>query len=306
MKSFKEISFQFLRGIAMGTADVVPGVSGGTIALLLGIYERLIKTIKIGSTTIGVLLRGDFHGAFKKLCDLDWWFLIPLLTGIVIAVIVLASTVENLLLDYPEEMAGLFLGLVGASVVVVIRMLESWNWFRIGTSTLVSIATFVILGFSNGPIVEPSTLVLLGAGAAAISAWILPGISGSFLLLMLGMYSSVLNAIENQIFGDLLILAIGAIIGLSLFTTILAGLLKRYRNAVLAILIGLMIGSLRVLWPWPNGVGIISQNNDNLLSGTKMTLPTSGTLWAPLAITCAAFIATLGLDFIWKKKEKQY
>ena len=201
----------------------------------------------------------------------------------------------------PEELAGLFLGLVTASVVVAVRMPAAWSSLQVGSATLAAAILFVVLGFSGGAVVDPSPVAFFGAGAVAVCAWILPGISGAFLLLMLGMYPSVLGAVDDGIFGDLVMVAAGAVVGLALFSTILGYLLERHRDTVLAILVGLMAGSLRVLWPWPNGVGVVSRHADKLVSGTGMAWPTAGDMWPPLVLAGVAFVAVLGLD-AWSRR----
>ena len=192
---------QLGRGACMGAADVVPGVSGGTLALLLGIYDRLLAAISSGSHALGRFARGDVHGGLRRLREVDWWFLIPLLVGLVTTVVLLAGVIEGALIDYPEPMAGLFLGLVVASVVVTRREV-AWSPQRLGGAALVGIAVFAGLGYQGAPITDPSAPVLLASGAVAVCAMVLPGISGSFLLLMLGMYSAVIGMVDERLVGD--------------------------------------------------------------------------------------------------------
>ena len=301
MANPRAVGTQFVRGAAMGAADVVPGVSGGTVALLLGVYEQLLGTIQGGSAALGRISRGKVREGFGDLRQLDWWFLTPLVAGMLATITALAGVIQALLEKHPEELAGLFLGLVAASAVVAARMPAAWNPYQVGSATLAAVVLFVVLGFSGGSVVDPSPVALFGAGAVAVCAWILPGVSGAFLLLMLGMYPSVLGAVDHRILSDLAMLAAGAVVGLALFSTILGRLLERHRDTVLAILVGLMVGSLRVLWPWPNGVGVISRHADKLVSGTGMAWPTAGDLWPPLVLAGVAFVAVLGLD-AWSRR----
>lgn len=286
----QRVLLQFVRGFAMGASDVVPGVSGGTVALILGIYDGLIHNIGIGSSALGRLVRGDVAGFAERLRTVDWLFLIPLLAGIGTAVAALASVIESALLDYPEAMAGLFFGLVIGSIVVAKALLESPAALHAGIAAAVGIATFVLLGFQSGPIADPGPVMLLAAGALAICAMILPGISGSFILLMIGMYAAVLDAVDERQIDKIAIVGIGAIIGLALFSSGLNYVLEHHHDAVMAALIGLMLGSLRVLWPWPNGVGIIG--HDETISGTGLDLPNGAPWVVPvvLAITSAAAV----------------
>ena len=297
----RAVGTQFVRGVAMGAADVVPGVSGGTVALLLGVYEQLVGTIRDGSTALGRMSRGEVREGFGDLRRLDWWFLAPLVAGMLATITALAGVIQALLENHPEELAGLFLGLVAASLVVAARMPVAWSSLQVGSATLAAVVLFVVLGFSGGPVADPSPMALFGAGAVAVCAWILPGISGAFLLLMLGMYPGVLDAVDDGIFGDLAMVAAGAVVGLALFSMILGRLLERHRDTVLAVLVGLMAGSLRVLWPWPNGVGVVSRHADKLVSGTGMAWPTAGDLWPPLVLAGVAFGVVLGLH-AWSRR----
>lgn len=257
----------------MGAADVVPGVSGGTIALVLGIYHKLIDTVRAGARALGVLLKGDLKGFLARVRGIDWLFLAPLLAGVGIAIVSLASIIETQLHDNPEEMAGLFFGLVAGSVLVGLGLLTRRSNEHLIIMIGVGVAVFWLLGFQSGPVADPSPVVFVGAGALAICAMILPGISGSFILLMIGMYAAVLGAVHDREVVDLLLVAIGAVIGLALFSSVLGWVLERQFNRVMAMLIGLMLGSLRVLWPWPNGVGVIAENESEVIDGTGLEWP---------------------------------
>jgi putative membrane protein len=287
---------QLGRGACMGAADVVPGVSGGTLALLFGIYDRLLAAISGGSHALGRFARGDVHGGLRRLREVDWWFLIPLMVGLVTTVVLLAGVIEGALIDHPEPMAGLFLGLVVASVVVTRREV-AWSPQRLGGAALVGIAVFAGLGYQGAPITDPSAPVLLASGAVAVCAMVLPGISGSFLLLMLGMYSAVIGMVDERLVGDAVVFGVGAIIGLACFSSLLAGLLERRRDDVLAVMVGLMVGSLRVLWPWPHGVGVVSRHEGEAVGGAGLGWPdATGGLVAPTALAVAAVSVVLVVD----------
>jgi putative membrane protein len=143
---------------------------------------------------------------------------------------------------------------------------------------------------------DPSPLVLFVAGAVAICAMILPGLSGSFLLLMFGMYETILAVIDDRMIGDAVVFGVGAVLGLALFASLLTRLLERHHDTMLAVLIGLMIGSLRVLWPWPNGVGVIGDTADTSIPGTGLEWPPAGDLPVPLLLAAAAFAVVLAVD----------
>ena len=281
------------RGIAMGAADVVPGVSGGTIAVVLGIYERLLAAVRGIATAVGLLLRGDWRACRQRLSTVDWWLLVPLLAGILGTVVLAASIIETLLEEHPETMAGLFCGLVAASAVSACRLFEWRGAIQLGVMAVSAAATFALLGLQSGPVTDPSLPALAGAGAVAVCAMILPGISGAFLLLMLGMYGAVINIVTDVRYADAAVFVAGAAVGLALFATLLGRLLEQARNPVLAVLVGLMAGSLRVLWPWPNGVGVISRHTDDIVSGTGLAWPNADQWPAPTAAAAVGFAVVL-------------
>lgn len=239
----------------MGTADLIPGVSGGTIALVLGIYERLVDSIRQGSSALGSLIRGDIERFREHLRRVEWLFLIPLLVGILLAVLTLASLLEHQLEERPTILAGLFFGLVVGSVIVAWKLVKRPSAAPVAVGVVVAIVLFVLLGLGEeGVVSDPSLVVFFGAGAIAICAMILPGISGSLILLLMGMYAVVLEAVNDR---DLLVVGsflLGAIVGLAFFSQLLHWALRHHHDVVLGGLIGLMAGSLRILWPWPGGV----------------------------------------------------
>lgn len=291
---------QVARGFAMGASDVVPGVSGGTIALILGIYEGLLSNIGLGSKALGRLVRGDVSGFMSRLRQVDWAFLVPLLLGIGAAILLLAGLIESALHDYPEAMAGLFFGLVVGSIIVARSLLKSPELLHLGIVVGVGVVTFLLLGLQSGPIADPSPLHLVVAGALAICAMILPGISGSFILLMIGMYAAVLNAVDEFLLGDIALVGIGAIVGLALFSSFLSYVLDLYHDIVMAVLIGLMFGSLRVLWPWPNGVGIIDR--EETIPGTGLEWPNGAPWVAAVLLGIASAVAVVALSSLAKPK----
>jgi putative membrane protein len=239
----------------MGTADLVPGVSGGTIALVLGIYERLVHSVREGSSALGSILKGDVTGFKEHLSRVEWLFLVPLLAGILLAVLTLASFLDHQLEERPTILAGAFFGLVVGSVLIAWRLLRQARSLHLIVALVVAAALFAFLGLGEDVVVrDPSLVVYFGAGALAICAMILPGISGSLILLLVGMYATVLDAVDERNFPVLGVFIVGAIVGLGLFSQILHWALRRHHDLMLAGLIGLMAGSLRVLWPWPQGV----------------------------------------------------
>lgn len=280
----------FLRGFLMGSADVVPGVSGGTIAVLVGIYERLVHAISMASKALGNLLRFRFREAGQRLREIDWGLILPLIVGIGVAIFALAGVISTLLEDYPEAMAGLFAGLVAASAWVAWRMIRSPNATTVVVAIVVAVITFFVLGLKGGAITDPSWLVLFGAGAIAICAMILPGISGSFLLLMLGMYDFVISAVDERDFPVLGVFALGCIVGLALFSQLLDWSLTNHHDVVVAAMVGLMVGSFRVLWPWPGGV-----------DSTELGTP-AGNWYVPVLLGVVAAAVVAGLTLLVERR----
>lgn len=240
-------------GFAMGSADVVPGVSGGTVALVLGVYDRLVGAIRQGTHGLSLLLRGRVRDALDALRAVDWGFLVSLLVGIGTAVIVLAGLLERLLDEQPVLLSATFLGLVAGSVVVASDEVDDPGPRTWVLGAVTAVVTFVLLGLRAGRLDDPSAVVLVAGGALAICAMILPGVSGSFLLLLVGLYDVVLSAVDDRDLATVALVGIGAVVGLAVFSTLLHWLLDHHRATVMAVLLGLMVGSLRVLWPWPAG-----------------------------------------------------
>jgi putative membrane protein len=245
----------FVVGLLMGSADVVPGVSGGTIALVTGIYERLVASIRSGSSALGSLIKGDFAGMKRNLRDIEWIFLLLILGGILTAVLSLAHFIGVQLEENPVVLAAAFFGLVLGSIVVASRMIRQPAIAHVWLSLVVGVAIFVLLGIgSDVARSDPGLLAFFGAAALAICAMILPGISGSLILVLIGMYDPVLGAVNDRDLTAVAIFVLGAIVGLAFFSQILHVALRRWHDLVLAGLTGLMVGSLRILWPWPDGV----------------------------------------------------
>lgn len=275
---------QFVRGFCMGSADLVPGVSGGTVALVFGIYEQLVAVIKEGAAALASLIKLDMRGGFGRLAALDWTFLLPLLAGIGTAVVTLSHTIDRLLEEEPINTAAAFFGLVVASIVVAWGFLRTRDGTRMAVLAATAVVTFFVLGLRGERADDPAIWFVLGAGAVAVCAMILPGISGSFILLMIGMYDYVLDAVNER---DLLVIAVfgvGCVLGLAVFSSLLDWLLRHHHDTVLAALVGLMVGSLRVVWPWPSGTG-----------GTTLAAPPADGWATPLMLAVVGAVVVLGL-----------
>jgi len=291
-----EVAGNLARGFVMGAADIVPGVSGGTIALILGIYERLLASVRTGARSLGRLARGDAKGFVTQLKSIEWTLILPLLIGIAAAFVGLSAVIDRLLTDEPEAMAGLFFGLVVASILVAWQLLENRDSTRIVVLAVVAVIAFFVLGLQSGAAANPASITFFFAGAIAICAMILPGVSGSFLLLMIGMYTAFVGAVHDREIVQIAFFGLGALAGLAAFSTLLSWVLERHRDTLLAGLIGLMAGSLRVLWPWPNGVGVIDEA-DEQISGTGIDLPASlSDAWLPTVLAITAFAIVMVLN----------
>jgi len=231
----------------MGAADIVPGVSGGTIALITGIYERLIDAIKsVGLDTLSTLKHSGVKAAWQQI---DGTFLICVLAGAATSIILLSKLLHYLIETQPIALWSFFFGLVVASCIYVLKQVSSWNWVRMACVAIGAlIAAFISL--SPAAQLEVNNLSLFFAGAIAICAMILPGISGSFILLLMGMYSYVITAIKSFDLVTLGVFASGCLVGIMVFSRFLSWVLHHYHHATMALLSGFMIGALVKLWPW--------------------------------------------------------
>ncbi len=245
--NLKEIILIFLKGLFMGSADIVPGVSGGTIALITGIYERLISAISsIRFSFLKPLLKGNFTDFKEKLIEeIDFELFIPLILGIGIAFISLAKVISYLLDTQTAYTFSFFLGLILASAYILYTKLDNFNIKLIIISIIGIILSYIFVGL-NPIATNHSLVVIFISGLIAICAMILPGISGSFLLLLLGQYQYMLNALNSRNLIEIFVFGIGAVIGILGFSKLLNYLLERYESATMAFLIGIMVGTLRL------------------------------------------------------------
>tara|TARA_R110001583_G_scaffold195352_1_gene372116 strand:+ start:3377 stop:4309 length:933 start_codon:yes stop_codon:yes gene_type:complete len=237
-----------LKGIAMGAADVVPGVSGGTIAFISGIYEELLTSISaVNLSTFKLLKSKGLSAAWNAI---NGNFLVALLLGIFISIISLSKLISFLLENEPILVWSFFFGLVLASILYIGKQISRWKVLTVLLLLIAAIFAYYITTLEPLVSENSSPLFLFLAGALAICAMILPGISGAFILVLLGAYKPVLDAIHNKDFKLLVILASGAVVGLLTFSRVLKWLFDHYRNFTLAVLTGFIIGSLNKIWPW--------------------------------------------------------
>lgn len=251
MKNIKEFILLYFKGIAMGSADVVPGVSGGTIAFITGIYETLLNAIRsVDLQALQYLKKFQIKALWKHI---NGNFLLPLLAGIATSVLTLAKVITHLLAEYPIQVWSFFFGLIVISALIILREIKNWN-IGVFVSIALGIATAYLITSATPAETPEASWFLFIAGAVAICAMILPGISGAFILLIFGKYEYILSAIKEFRIVDIAIFGLGCIVGLLSFARLVSWLFNRYHNITVAILSGFMIGSLNKVWPWKEAI----------------------------------------------------
>ncbi len=268
----KQAFLLYLKGVAMGAADIVPGVSGGTIAFITGIYQQLIDSIgAIGPDTLRILFK---DGPIRAWHSFNGNFLLVLMLGILTSAVSLAKLISGLLETQPELLWSFFFGLILISAVHIGKQIKQWS-FGILLALLAGVAIAYAITAMAPAQIPANTLTIFAAGSVAICAMILPGISGSFILLLMGMYAHIIGAIKSF---DLMVLAVfgaGCITGLLLFTRLLSWLLHRFQTMTLAVLTGFMIGSLNKVWPWKQTLSYrINSHGEEVAFQQANVLPT--------------------------------
>ena len=259
--SLIETMLNLIRGSLIGIAELIPGISGGTIALITGVYTRVIDSAAEAVRGI-VLLFGFSKTSLTKSAThfkaISWSLLIPMLIGMATAIFVAAGIVEPLLEQYPTVTKALFAGLIAASLFVPITLSGmGWKLTHYLVLLVSASAAFAFTSIPRAADADPSFLVILISAAFAVCALVLPGISGSYLLLALGIYAPTLAAVNDRDFGYLGTFVLGAIIGLASFVSLLQWLLANKLKMTMVVMTGLMIGSLRALWPWQSETGSV-------------------------------------------------
>lgn len=249
------------RGGLIGLAEIVPGVSGGTIALIVGVYDTLIDgaghLARGVASVVGDGMRGrGLARAASHFRSVRWGIVLPIGVGMLTAIFVGAALLAPLLEAYPEGTRAVFAGLIAASLIVPIRMVGGrWTGREIVIALLAAAVTFILTGLPRAADADPTLLVVAIAAAFAVCALVLPGVSGSYLLLIVGMYAPTLAAVNDRNLVYLGVFIVGAMLGLGLFVSGLQWLLAHRRRITLVIMTGLMLGSLRALWPWQTESG---------------------------------------------------
>jgi putative membrane protein len=293
---------QIGRGFLMGGADIIPGVSGGTMALILNIYQRLVTAISRFDLTLLSLLK---ERKWKQAAEhVDFRFLFFLALGAGLGIGGLASLMHYLLMEQREPTSAAFFGLIAASSVLVARMIPRWHFAEGGLALVGAIIAFIVVGLPLLTHPPDSYLYLFGSGLIAICAMILPGISGAFILLILGKYTDITGMIKQflkfdwsgDLFLSLIVFSVGCLCGLIGFSKLLKWLLERHESQMLAILCGLMIGSLRRIWPFK--IDLTPQVHEFKLKKFVNTWPEDWTAatWMSIGIAVAAFVFVMVLD----------
>ena len=292
-RTIKEYLGLCLRGFCMGAADVVPGVSGGTMAFITGIYEELILSIRsVDHRAMKLLIRFRIIDALNQV---RWQFLLAVLTGILAAILSLAKGIQWLLEHQPVLIWSFFFGLVLASVFTVRKQVTRWDGFVSSAAFAAALFAYLVVGLV--PVETPdSTWFIFLCGVIAICAMILPGISGSFILVLMGKYHYVLSAVNTR---DLVVIAtfsLGAAIGILTFAQLLGWVFKRYHNLAIAVLTGLMAGSLRKVWPWKETLSTITNRH-----GKEVPVEQLNVIPADVSADVAAAVglAFLGFAFVY-------
>lgn len=280
-----------LRGLMMGTADVIPGVSGGTVALILGIYERLVDTIYAVAASVLAAVRGDRAGAREHWGRAEFGLVLPLGLGILVALAIGSIVLPPLIEHYPVATSAVFFGLIAGALPIPWMRIAQRQASHYALAAAGAVAAFVLSGFAPATIADPSLPLVFGAAAVAICAMILPGISGAYVLLIMGLYEATLAAGSRLDLVYIAVFAAGAVTGLAAFSKLLSWLLEHRHDATMAVLVGLMAGSLRRLWPWQSETGALHAPG--------------GADEALLAVACAAVGLTIvvGLGMVGERAE---
>jgi putative membrane protein len=293
-----------IRGALIGAAETVPGISGGTVALVVGIYHQIIDSASEVISALRRLITGPdrARAAKAELARVHWKIVIPVLIGMIAVLLTIAGPMADLMEEYPARMRGLFFGMVLVSAVVPVRMMlhdqrsrraqlqilgedpshVRLRWRHLVLGIVAVNATFLLVSLPPQS-VNPQPAIIVAAAAIAVSALVLPGLSGSFLLLSFGLYEPTLRAVDQRDLGYLGFFLLGAVIGMIVIVKALKWLLEHYHTATLAVLTGVMLGGLRTLWPW--------QADNRALLGA----PEAGEAWTVFGVGVIGAIAVLAL-----------
>ncbi|GLQ74208.1 DUF368 domain-containing protein [Vibrio penaeicida] len=289
----------FFKGIAMGAADVVPGVSGGTIAFITGIYDTLLESIRrVNPSIIGIWRKEGFKAAFEHINGL---FLITLFSGIILSILTLAKLISWLLVTHPIPLWSFFFGLILISVVHVLKQVEKKNVVT-GLFLLLGVGFAYTITVLSPLQMADTSLNIFIAGMIAICAMILPGISGSFILLLLGMYAPILAAAKGLHIDVLMLFMLGCVVGILSFSHVLSWLLKRFRDFTLTFLTGLMLGTLPKIWPWKETISWRTNSKGEqvpLVQHNLSPFEFETVIQQPSQLTLAIIMMVAGIGLVW-------
>lgn len=289
-RNLKDYGLLVLKGMGMGAADVVPGVSGGTIAFIAGIYEELIDSIKsINASSLKLLFTGKI-GAFWQ--TINGSFLLSIVAGIGISIFSLAKLITYLLVYHPILVWAFFFGLIVASTWFVSKDIRRWNWKTVLSFIAGAVAAYYVTVAT--PAETPTNLLFIFlCGAIAICAMILPGISGSFILVLLGKYFYIMEAVKTFNIPVMLVFMAGAAIGITSFSRILSYALRKFHDVTIAVLGGFMLGSLNKVWPWKKVLETYTDSHGEL----KPLVETN--IWPDHLVGEAAGLMLLGFFLVY-------
>ncbi len=302
-RAFRKYIILGLKGFCMGASDVVPGVSGGTMAFILGIYKELIGSIRSFDLRFtGLLFSLRLKKAFNHV---SLPFLAAVGIGILTAIFTLAKILSWLLQNQPVLIWSFFFGLIMGSVLTVSRYLDKWTLQAVFWALLGAAATYFLVGMVPASTPDAPWFLFI-CGAVAICAMILPGISGAFVLVLLGKYHYVLEAVNTRDILTLFLVATGAVVGLMTFVRLLNWLFKKYNDPTIALLTGLMLGSLRKVWPWKQTLQSMTDSHGNVIPTVQVNiLPTQWGVEAAIVLCLVAigFSIVLCMDFLAKRRD---
>lgn len=302
-RNLKDYILIFLKGLGMGAADSVPGVSGGTIAFISGIYEELITTIGgINFSLVKIWRRGGFGMMWKKL---NGNFLVALFLGVGVSIFSLMRLANYMLENHPILIWSFFFGLVLASIWFVFKAIKKWHLGTVIILLIAAVISYWLTTLSAGGSVEHSVWFLFLSGAIAVIAMILPGISGAFILVLLGAYQEITEAVTNFDIKKIIFVVAGMVIGLLSFSKVLKWLFDKYEALTLAALTGFIIGSLNKIWPWKKVLESKIINEKIHITAEKSIMPTNfegdPKIVGALIFFFIGFLLILLLEFAAKK-----
>lgn len=289
----------FLKGMGVGSANVIPGVSGGTIALITGIFERLINALKSFNLTAIKLF---FTGKFKEFAKhTDLWFLVSVGCGVLVAILSIARLFEFLFAEYPIYLWSFFFGMILVSIYYVGITIERFNW-KVVVSFIVGTAIALFIAFGTPAKENSNFIYLMICGAVATCSMILPGLSGSFVLVLMGNYQLIMiDAVNDLNLKILLPVVLGGVVGLLAFSHLLSWIFKNYRDITIAVLTGFILGSMPIIWPWKNDV-ITYFGSEQKVTGYEYYLPE---LNMEFAIAFVIMLIGAGIIILTEKMAKK-